>query len=135
MLKHCTKFWLLGLLLIVAATYAKYPKVVVSDSAKSIIVKKSNPVFEIVLQSNPTTGYSWLLKNYDSNLIIPVAHKFFSPENKKLAGAPGYEKWVFQVKPTGFVVPQLTSISLIYMRPWEEQGAQVFNFKVVTTLN
>lgn len=99
---------------------------------KSILVKKSSPVFEIFLQSNPTTGYSWLLKSYDSNLIVPVTHKFYPPEDKRLVGAPGYEKWVFQVKPVGFIVPQLTSINLIYIRPWEEQGAQVINFKVVT---
>ena len=122
----------MGLLLVTVATQAKTSKVTFSDPMKSVIVKKSSPVFEIILRSNPTTGYSWLLKSYDSNLIVPVAHRFYPPEDKKLVGASGYEKWVFQVKPTGFTVPQLTSITLIYIRPWEEQGAQAINFKVVT---
>src|SRR3990172_6384423 len=85
-------------------------------------------VFSIVLHSNPTTGYLWVLKNYDSNLISPVSRKFYPPVNKKLMGAPGYEKWTFRVKPSGFIVPQLTGITLIYLRPWDEQGAQVINF-------
>ena len=120
-----------GLLLIVIGVDAE-TKVVFTDSLKTIVVKKSKPVFSIILQSNPTTGYSWSLKNYDVSLILPVSNKFYPPTNKKLIGAPGYEKWTFRVKPSGFTVPQLTNITLIYLRPWDEQSAQVINFKVVT---
>lgn len=132
MIKNYVKVLSLGLLLIVVAVQAEDKTIVFSDPAKTIMVKKSNPVFNIILQSNPTTGYSWSLKSYDSNLIVPVKHKFYPPENKKLVGAPGYERWTFRVKTEGFTVPQLTSITLIYLRPWEEQGAQAVNFKVVT---
>jgi inhibitor of cysteine peptidase len=97
-----------------------------------ILVKKSEPVFTIILQSNPTTGYSWSLKNYDPNIILPLSRKFYPSTSKGLVGAPGYEKWTFRVKAGGFTVPQLTSITLIYLRPWEEQGVQTINFKVVT---
>ena len=120
-----------GLLLIVIGADAE-TKVVFTDSSKTIVVKQSEPIFSIILQSNPTTGYSWALKNYDASLILPVSNKFYPPTNKKLMGAPGYEKWTFRVKPSGFIVPQLTNITLIYLRPWDEQGAQVINFKVVT---
>lgn len=106
--------------------------VVFSDPLKTIVVKKSQPVFEIILQSNPTTGYSWALKGYDSNLMVPVKNKFYPSENKKLVGVPGYEKWTFRVKSEGFIVPQLTNITLVYLRPWDEQGAKAVNFKVVT---
>jgi len=107
-------------------------KVEFTDPLKSIIVEKSNPVFSIVIQSNPTTGYSWLLKSYDATLISPIGHKFYPPTNKKLMGAPGYEKWTFRVKSSGFVVPQTTSITLIYARSWEMQDIHPTNFKVVT---
>ncbi|EKE01223.1 MAG: hypothetical protein ACD_21C00189G0005 [uncultured bacterium] len=103
-----------------------------TDPLKSIMVKKSNPVFSIIIKSNPTTGYSWLLKSYDANLITPIGRKFYQPADRKLVGAPGYEKWTFRVKAAGFVVPQTTSIVLIYARPWDEQGAQATNFKVIT---
>ncbi len=132
MIKGRARFLWLSLLLIAVAIQADDQKMVFSDPLKTIIVKKSESTFSIILQSNPTTGYSWLLKGYDANLIKPVRHKFYPPENKRLVGAPGYEKWTFQVKAEGFVVPQLTSITLIYLRPWEEQGAKAVNFKVVT---
>jgi inhibitor of cysteine peptidase len=131
MLKNYMKVLWLGLLLIAVVVQAK-DEVVFTNPAKMITIKQSDPVFSIILQSNPTTGYSWFLKSYDANLISLVGHKFYSPVNKKLAGAPRYEKWTFRVKPGGFAVPQLTSITLICLRPWEEQGAQVINFKVVT---
>lgn len=107
-------------------------KVVFSDPSAAIIVDKSNPVFKIILQANPTTGYSWSLKNYDHNLIMPVKHKYYPPKGKKLLGAPGYEKWTFKVLPKGFFVSHMTIITLVYVRPWDGQGAQVTNFRVVT---
>jgi len=131
MIKNHIKILWLGLLLVAIVVQAEN-KVIFTDPLKTIVVKESNPVFNIILQSNPSTGYSWSLKSYDSNLILPVDQKFYPPENKKLIGASGYEKWTFRVKPGGFTVPQLTSITLIYLRPWDEQGAQVVNFKVVT---
>ncbi|MEI8055119.1 MAG: protease inhibitor I42 family protein [bacterium] len=103
-----------------------------TNPSKPIVVEKSNPIFSITIQSNPTTGYSWLLKNYDATLISPISSKFYPPTNKKLVGAPGYEKWTFRVKSSGFVVPQTTSITLLYARSWEMQDVQPTNFKVVT---
>ncbi len=106
---------------------------VFTDPFKTIIVRKSNPTFTIIVESNPTTGYSWVLKSYSANLIVPISRKFYRPQSKKLlVGSPGYEKWTFRIKPEGFTVPQLTSITLIYLRPWDELGAQITNFKVVT---
>lgn len=103
-----------------------------TDPLKTIVVKKTQPEFAITIQSNPTTGYSWSLKSYDANIIVPVSRKYFPAANKKLIGAGGYEKWIFRVRPEGFVVPQTTSLTLLYSRPWDQQGAQATNFKVVT---
>ena len=100
-----------------------------------IVVVKAKPEFTIILQANPTTGYSWSLKNYDAHVLVPVERKVVPPVNKKLMGAPGYEEWTFKVKSDGFVVPQTTTIVLIYSRPWEETGAQASSFKVVTSVN
>jgi inhibitor of cysteine peptidase len=105
--------------------------VVFTDPQKTIMVKSSSPTFSVILQSNPTTGYSWSLKSYDNVLIRPISKKFY-PSKSGLIGAGGYEKWIFAVKSAGFVVPQTTSITLIYARPWDLQGAQATNFKVVT---
>lgn len=103
-----------------------------TDPQKPLMVKRSQPTFVVTLQSNPTTGFSWALKTYDQNFIRPVS-KVFYPAKNGLIGAGGYEKWTFMVRPNAFVVPQTTSITLIYSRPWEMEGAQALTFKVVTT--
>lgn len=112
---------------------------IISDQSKPIIVSESNPIFKIIVQSNPSTGYSWFLKGYNPNLITPLKKAFYSPysptqskDTKLLAGAPGYEEWSFKAKPESFMVPQLTSITLVYLRPWDEQSSQIVNFKVIT---
>ncbi len=108
-----------------------------TDPNTPIIVEQSNPTFTITLKSNPTTGYSWSLKDkgYDEKLISLVSHKFYPPTNKTLVGAPGYEEWIFKVNPSSFTASQTTktTIALVYIRPWEKpinQNTQPTNFKV-----
>jgi inhibitor of cysteine peptidase len=118
-----------------------------TDPNAPIIVEQSNPTFTITLESNPTTGYSWSLKDkgYDEKLISLVNHKFYPPTNKTLVGAPGYEEWIFKVNPSSFTASQTTTsqtttsqttkttIALVYIRPWEKQinqNTQPTNFKV-----
>ena len=105
--------------------------VVATDPLKPIVVKQAQPMFTVILQSNPTTGFSWALKSYDENFIKPVKRVYVAGP-RGLIGSGGYEKWTFAVKPSGFVVPQTTNITLIYSRAWELEGAQATNFKVVT---
>ena len=109
--------------------------VIVTDPSKAIIVTKSNPSFTIIVQSNPTTGYSWFLKGCTTNLLVPVKKRFYPPQqtagDRLMAGVPGYEEWTFRAKPEAFVVPQLASVTLIYLRPWDEQSSNITNFKVI----
>lgn len=109
--------------------------VIFTDPSKAIIVTKSSPSFTITVQSNPTTGYSWFLKGYTTNLLVPVENKFYPPQqtgsDKLVVGIPGYEEWTFRAKPEAFVVPQLASVTLIYLRPWDEQSSHITNFKVI----
>ncbi len=97
-------------------------------------VEAKSPQFSIRLKSNPTTGYSWYLRSYDSNVMQPVKQVYEPPVNKKLIGAPGYEVWTFRVKPAGFVVPMQTVIRFVYARAWEVNGqAKQVVFQVTTS--
>lgn len=101
---------------------------------KPVVMVTSNaPDFVIKLIANPTTGYSWFLRDYNGNLLTPSKHEVKAPENKKLVGAPGYEMWTFHVKPSAFIVPQQTMIRFVYARPWEtaDNSTQLV-FKVTT---
>src|SRR3990167_2982218 len=61
-----------------------------TEDIQNIIVTKGQTSFTLQLKSNPTTGYSWFLRNYDANLLTPVKHEF-QKSNQKLMGASGYE--------------------------------------------
>jgi inhibitor of cysteine peptidase len=116
---------------LVLAAVTSDPSIYTEDKP-NIIVTKDNSTFIIHLNSNPSTGYRWFLREYNSMLISPIKHAYEVP-NTKLIGAPGYDVWTFSVKPAGFTVPQMTQIRFIYMRPWEteNQGKQVF-FRIFT---
>ena len=133
MLRKSIKILLLSTVLMVSAVINAEEKTNFTDPTKIIAVDESKPVFKVVLQANPTTGYSWVLKGYDDSLLVPIGRKFYPANSKRLVGAPGREEWTFKVRPSGFVVPQITSVTLVYLRPWDEQGAQTLTFKVVTS--
>lgn len=98
-----------------------------------VLVTTQQTQFVIKLKSNPTTGYSWFLRDHDADLIEPVAHRFLAPTDKKLMGAPGFEYWTFKVKPEAFKVPYVTNIRMVYSRPWEDSNhATQVVFKVST---
>lgn len=104
-----------------------------SEEKRNIAVLSTHPEFIIQLKSNPTTGYSWYLRDYDGNILSPVKHVFVKP-NSQLMGAPGYERWTFKVKPAGFIVPQQTTLRFIYTRPWQAgENATQLVFHVSTS--
>ncbi len=92
---------------------------VYSEDKPTVIVVSEQPEFVIKLKSNPSTGFSWFLSHYDENLIVPVGQSFQPPVSTQAMGAPGYELWRFKVKPTGFVVPQQTTLQFVYIRGWD----------------
>ena len=89
----------------------------ITQRTKAIQVVRSSPVITLKLKSNPSTGFSWFLVGYDHGLLVPIS-RVFVPPTKEMPGAPGYEIWRFGVSPHAFVVPQMTYITLRYLRPW-----------------
>jgi inhibitor of cysteine peptidase len=105
-----------------------------SEDKQSIFVTRDQPDFKIKLKSNPTTGFSWFLREYDPSLITAVKHEFQAAEGKvKMIGAPGFEIWSFHMKPAAFTVPQQTTIRMVYTRPWDgSEGSSQLVFRIVT---
>ena len=104
-----------------------------TEDKLGIAITADHPQFVVKLKSNPSTGYSWFLRDLDTNLITAVKHEYLPAADRKLMGAPGFEVWTFRMKPAAFQVPQQTLIRIVYARPWEgvEQAAQVV-FRVST---
>lgn len=103
-----------------------------NEDNTNIVVTAKQPQFTIHLKSNPTTGYSWFLREYDSTLVQPIKHNYIAPTNGMM-GASGVEDWIFKMKPSAFVVPQTTTLRMFYARPWEstDSGTMVV-FRVST---
>lgn len=112
-----------------AATESDY---VYTEKKPNIVVTQDHPEFTLKLRSNPTTGYSWFLREYNSKLIAPVKHSY-QPPDSKLIGAGGFDVWTFRVTRAAFLVPQQTALRMVYVRPWQNDtsGAQVV-FRIST---
>lgn len=107
--------------------------VIYTEDKTAFSVSSDAATFTLKLKSNPTTGYTWFLTDYNSALIEPIQHTFDASANKKLIGAPGFEIWTFHVKPAGFLVPQQTLIRMIYARPWDSnEPVQTVTFRITT---
>jgi inhibitor of cysteine peptidase len=131
------KYLLAGFLLATQITHAAAPvqyNNIYTENNTAIGVSASQPEFIIKLKSNPTTGYSWFLRDYNSALVESISHEFQAPTDKKLMGAPGYELWKFKVKPAAFTVPQQTTIKLVYARPWESGESSTQQIFKITTI-
>jgi inhibitor of cysteine peptidase len=133
------KFILVAGIFLSAAAFAQVasePDVAIyTQDRPAVVVNPKLPTFIVKLKSNPTTGYSWFLRDFNTDLLIPVSHKFAPPDDPKLVGAPGFELWTFRMKPPAFIVPQQTLLRFVYTRPWEAADATPVIFKVSTIEN
>jgi inhibitor of cysteine peptidase len=110
------------------------PEKIYTEEQTNITISAKEPIFTLKLKSNPTTGYSWFLREYNANIIIPVKRHFEKNTDVKLMGAPGFELWTFKMKPQGFAVPQQTTLRFVYTRPWQgnDTGTQlVFHISTI----
>lgn len=103
-----------------------------TDLSKPIHVTAENTEFTINLQSNPSTGYTWFVAGYSSDLIEPVSETYIAPD-KNMPGAPGIEQWVFRVKAEAFIVPHKLIIKMSYSRPWESRSGQYKRIRIITS--
>lgn len=104
----------------------------VVKGSKPILARPSEPVVDIKLDSNPSTGYRWMLaSSYNPLILMPVDAKYY-PNNKKMPGAGGYVLWRFRLKAGAFVVPQVIKIELLYAKPWDIQDGHKREFVIVT---
>jgi len=71
--------------------------------------------FDVSLESNPSTGYSWqTTKSPDGKIVQLLNSHYVDPSSGGAVGAPGQEVWQFQAIGAGS-----TTMVLEYARPWE----------------
>ena len=70
--------------------------------------------FEVTLDSNPTTGYSWAYSSSSNNLAL-ISNEFVRPQNSRLIGSGGKQVFVFKADGP-------TTLHLRYARAWENNA-------------
>ena len=78
--------------------------------------------FLITLDSNPTTGYSWV-PLFDKS-FLELRDRSFKRNSKKF-GSPSKEVFKFCPIKNGN-----TTLTMIYKRAWEENGILKLNFEI-----
>lgn len=87
--------------------------------------ERGNVVF-ITLDSNPATGYSWVVAKDGSPVLKLVSQNYIAPDTE-LVGAGGREEIAFIAEKAGDA-----KVSLEYRRPWEadKPAAEILDFEV-----
>jgi len=97
-----------------------------TDSGQTIDIGV-NHEFIIALGSNPTTGYGWQ-ETYDETMLEMMGEKTYKPGEEAeegVVGAGGVEYFRFKALKAGEA-----EITLVYKRPWEEEGIEQKVFTV-----
>ena len=93
-----------------------------------LIVVAPGAAFDIVLSSNPSTGYRWqLVRELDAN-IVQLAGQTYIAQQPVLPGSGGVDVWTFSG-----VAPGETTIELGYYPPADDTQPQetvIFSIRV-----
>ena len=101
-------------LLVSGASAAQNQNTATHPVIKTKLVKVDKE-FQVVLKSNPTTGYSWMAK-FDPKYIQLVNSKYVPYKtSNNIVGSGGVQIFTFKAIKKGF-----SRITFEYQRPWAE---------------
>ena len=84
------------------------------DASREIVLAPERS-FEIVLPSNPTTGYSWTVTIEDVHVVQNVSHEYVADRSNRV-GVGGNTTWSFQTRSAG-----KTAVTYLYQKSWEKE--------------
>ena len=100
----------------------------VEDNGREVTLYEGQLLI-LTLDSNPTTGYSWQLGEFDEAVLKQTNHEYVPYERPPgKMGVGGKETWYFEGR-----APGETALHLVYVRSWEEdvEPAKTFTVRVV----
>ena len=97
--------------------------------AKTYSLDMHGKNLKITLNSNPSTGYTWELKHYDTK-FLKFNGKEYIKSKSGLIGSPGQERFNFTVLPLQPLEIQHTKITLYHSRQWEHNTGEEINIIV-----
>lgn len=84
--------------------------------------------FQVELPANPTTGYQWMLENYDKATFNFINDDYISSADNRM-GAPGKHVFYFEKK-IEMVCPDTTTLCFSFSRAWDKNSSTCTNIKV-----
>lgn len=103
-----------------------------NGKSRAADIEPTDTCVQFRLASNPTTGYTWYLLRYDTNLLKFKSYHYVLPHNK-LIGAPGTAVFTFDILPALHEVPQLAYVFFTYARVFDLTSAQQTVFALASS--
>ena len=107
----------------VGSTEEKVLVIAQDMNGKSVSLKVGD-TFKVRLPGNPTTGYNWVISDYDSSVVSQIGDVDYNADSL-LAGSGG--TYTYQFKALG---PGATILTCNYLRSWEKDVPPYKTFKV-----
>ncbi|HWQ03809.1 MAG TPA: protease inhibitor I42 family protein [Longilinea sp.] len=106
----------------------KQIQVAEADQGKEFTLQPGDSII-IVLESNPSTGYTWEVKPVDNPVLQLSGEAVFKADNEKL-GSPGKATLTFNAVTSG-----TQALTLIYHRPQEKEVQPSKTFTINVTVS
>jgi inhibitor of cysteine peptidase len=100
-------------------------KLTAKDSTANL---KVGQAFNVSLEANPTTGFTWEAQNLDGKLIAQTGDAEFKSDTN-LTGASGMLTLRFKA-----LAPGKTTLHLVYHRPWEKDIPPIGQYDLDVTI-
>jgi predicted secreted protein len=97
--------------------------VVTEQDSGNTIELRSGDILELVLDSNPTTGFTWEIEPIDTGVLLQIGEPEFKPDTE-LLGSGGKFTCRFEAASSG-----QTLLRLVYGRPFEQGLPQARTFQ------
>ena len=89
----------------------------------SVTVDANAPQFTISLPANPTTGFKWAVKEYDTAHFTYLSNEYVATAPKRI-GSGGQTIFRFARK-SGVKYPCCSNMTFRYARPWDATSGSI----------
>jgi inhibitor of cysteine peptidase len=115
------------LLSAIGCTTNKQLTLTAGDNGRQVEIEAGGKIV-INLEGNPSTGYTWEAKDLDTSLLEQVGDPVFISTAPGLVGSGGTLTLTFKSLKAG-----ITSLKLVYHRPWEPGVDPLDTFTITVT--
>ena len=106
---------------------SKVLNLTIADHGRAVSVKKGEPI-QIVLEGNPTTGFTWLVDDLDTKVVAVAGTPTYAPSNDAVVRGGTF---TFNFIP---LTRGQTNMRIIYIRPDERGRDPEKTFAIMITV-